>query len=42
MYYSTRGMHYQMAGMRPDGAMIIGMALIALCGIGGTVIGSWA
>jgi putative MFS transporter len=35
-------MHYQMAGMRPDGAMIIGMALIALCGIGGTVIGSWA
>src|SRR6266478_6304490 len=28
MYYSTRGTGYQMAGMKPDGAMIAGMALI--------------
>jgi hypothetical protein len=28
MYYSARDMGYQMAGMRPDGAMIIGMVLI--------------
>jgi len=29
MYYSTRGMHYRMAGMRPDAWMITGMVLIA-------------
>jgi MFS transporter, putative metabolite:H+ symporter len=28
MYYSARTMHYRMAGMRPDAAMIVGMALI--------------
>jgi MFS transporter, putative metabolite:H+ symporter len=28
MYYSARGMGYRMAGMRPDGTMIAGMALI--------------
>lgn len=28
MYYDSRGMGYQMAGMRPDAAMIIGMVLI--------------
>ncbi|WP_051452153.1 MFS transporter [Actinospica robiniae] len=30
MYYSTRSMHYVMAGMRPDATMIIGMALIGV------------
>jgi putative MFS transporter len=30
MYYSARGMGYQMAGMRPDPAMIIGMVLIGV------------
>ncbi|HEX3959697.1 MAG TPA: hypothetical protein VHZ03_24180 [Trebonia sp.] len=28
MYYSARGMGYKMAGMRPDGEMLVGMALI--------------
>jgi MFS transporter, putative metabolite:H+ symporter len=28
MYYSARTMHYRMVGMRPDAAMIVGMALI--------------
>jgi putative MFS transporter len=28
MYYDSRGMGYQMAGMRPDAAMIVGMVLI--------------
>jgi putative MFS transporter len=28
MYYSTRGMGYRMAGMRPDAEMLTGMALI--------------
>jgi putative MFS transporter len=28
MYYSARGMGYRMVGMRPDGEMIAGMALI--------------
>jgi putative MFS transporter len=28
MYYSARGMGYQMVGMRPDGEMLVGMALI--------------
>ena len=28
MYYIARSMGYRMAGMRPDGAMIVGMALI--------------
>lgn len=28
MYYSARNMGYRMVGMRPDGAMIVGMALI--------------
>jgi putative MFS transporter len=30
MYYSTRSMHYAMAGMRPDASMITGMALIGV------------
>jgi MFS transporter, putative metabolite:H+ symporter len=30
MYYSARTMGYRMAGMRPDGEMIVGMALIAI------------
>jgi putative MFS transporter len=30
MYYSARGMGYRMAGMKPDAAMIVGMALIVL------------
>jgi MFS transporter, putative metabolite:H+ symporter len=30
MYYSARGMGYRMAGMRPDPAMLIGMALIGV------------
>lgn len=30
MYYDARGMGYQMAGMRPDGAMLAGMLLIVL------------
>lgn len=30
MYYSARGMGYQMVGMRPDGEMILGMTLIAV------------
>jgi putative MFS transporter len=30
MYYSTRGMGYRMAGMQPDGEMILGMALIVV------------
>jgi putative MFS transporter len=30
MYYSARSMGYQMAGMQPDAAMIIGMVLIAV------------
>jgi MFS transporter, putative metabolite:H+ symporter len=30
MYYSARGMGYRMAGMRPDAAMIVGMALIGV------------
>lgn len=30
MYYSTRGMHYVMAGMHPDAEMLAGMALIAI------------
>jgi putative MFS transporter len=30
MYYDARGMGYMMAGMRPDGWMIAGMALIGL------------
>jgi MFS transporter, putative metabolite:H+ symporter len=29
MYYSARSMGYRMAGMQPDAAMLIGMALIA-------------
>jgi MFS transporter, putative metabolite:H+ symporter len=28
MYYSARGMGYRMVGMRPDGEMLVGMALI--------------
>lgn len=28
MYYSSRSMGYRMVGMRPDGAMLVGMALI--------------
>src|SRR5579859_6432634 len=28
MYYSARGMHYQMVGMQPDATMITGMVLI--------------
>jgi putative MFS transporter len=30
MYYSARSMHYQMVGMQPDAAMIIGMTLIGV------------
>jgi putative MFS transporter len=30
MYYSARSMGYQMAGMRPDAAMLTGMALIVV------------
>lgn len=30
MYYSARMMGYQMAGMRPDGEMLVGMALIVI------------
>jgi MFS transporter, putative metabolite:H+ symporter len=30
MYYSARTMHYRMVGMRPDAAMLIGMALIGV------------
>lgn len=35
MYYDARGMGYQMSGMRPDAAMIIGMGLIG----GGLIAG---
>jgi putative MFS transporter len=38
MYYSARGMGYRMAGMRPDGAMIAGMVLIAV-GLAAAVYG---
>jgi MFS transporter, putative metabolite:H+ symporter len=30
MYYSARSMGYRMAGMRPDGEMLVGMALIGI------------
>lgn len=38
MYVQARGMGYRMAGMRPDGEMIVGMALIA-AGLGGALYG---
>lgn len=40
MFLSARPMHYEMAGMSPDPAMVTGMVLV-VCGVGAVLTGLW-